>query len=190
MRLMPGARRGAPGQNRIPATYGLKQRYQCAAARQHGRHHALPSRRGRSWVICTRPPTRSPHGPSVPRWRSGISEIGGTHSAGVDPCRRGGIQPGQRATASRSGRACARSCPRGPEPGRWQAGWRVSEEIGARTRPGRPRKGSRCQPSPPGGVSFVAILIPGPVIPPDDAVARQAARPAARSLRLGRAPPR
>ena len=50
----------------------------------------------------------------------------------VSRCRRDVIQPGQRATAADQ-QGCARS--RSPA-GRWRAGWRVSEQTGARVRPG------------------------------------------------------
>ena len=50
------------------ATYRINRRGTGAsvAARQHGRHHALPSQRGHSWVICMRPPARSPHLSAAP----------------------------------------------------------------------------------------------------------------------------
>jgi hypothetical protein len=58
---------------------------------------------------------------------------------------------------------CARSCPpAGSQPGRGQ----VSEETGARARPGR--KGEPLSAITAGCVSFVAMLIPGPVIASDN----------------------
>ncbi len=91
-----------------------------------------------------------------------VFEIGGTRSAGVSRCRCGVIQPVQRApqradparlrTVAPTGRAAAQEV---------AGGWRVSEETGARARPGEPLSAitARC-------VSFVAMLILGPVIAP------------------------
>ena len=53
-------------------TYRIKRKATGAdvAARQPGRHQALPSQPGHSWAICTRPPTRSPHPSAAPSRRS------------------------------------------------------------------------------------------------------------------------
>ena len=58
---------------------------------------------------------------------------------------------------------CARSCPpAGPQPRRWQAGWRVSEETGTSAGP----EGELLSAITAGCVSVVAMLILGPVITP------------------------
>jgi len=65
--------------------------------------------------------------------------------------------PGQRATAAD---------PAGPRtvvlPGREGAGGLAGERADRRQGQAGARKGFHCQPSPP-GVSFVAMLVPGPV---------------------------
>jgi hypothetical protein len=71
MRLFD-ARRGAGGEGRRESgdLSSSTQRYGAdVAARQHGRHHALPSQRGHSWVICMRPSVRSPHLSAAPSRR-------------------------------------------------------------------------------------------------------------------------
>ena len=70
---------------------------------------------------------------------------------------------------------------------RWQAGWRVSEKTAAKATPGGREPLSAITA---GCVSLAAMLIPGPVITSGQPDARQAAQPAARSLRPGRVPPR
>jgi len=120
----------------------------CAARRDDGhlagqRTHAEPDNLHTLTVVIDKSAQRA----ESAIWS--VFEIGGTRSAGVSRCRCGVIQPVQRApqradparlrTVAPTGRAAAQEV---------AGGWRVSEETGARARPGR--KGNRCQPSPPG----------------------------------------
>ena len=117
-----------------------------------------------------------------------IFEIGGTRGAGVSRCRRGAIQPVQRAP-QRTDPARLHMAVLAGRASRLGGGRRAGER--ARRPAPRPdwAEGNRCQPSPP-SVCLVAMLIPGPVITSGLSAARQAAQPVARSPRPGRVPPR
>ena len=92
-----------------------------------------------------------------------VFEIGGRAapvSAGVAAARSSSLSMRH---SEQIQQGCARSCPpAGSQPGRGQ----VSEETGARARPGR--KGEPLSAITAGCVSFAAMLIPGPVIASDN----------------------
>ena len=92
-----------------------------------------------------------------------VFEIGGRAapvSAGVAAARSSSLSM---CHSEQIQQGCARSCPpAGSQPGRGQ----VSEETGARARPGR--KGEPLSAITAGCVSFAAMLIPGPVIASDN----------------------
>jgi len=92
-----------------------------------------------------------------------VFEIGGRAapvSAGVAAARSSSLSMRH---SEQFQQGCARSCPpAGSQPGRGQ----VSEETGARARPGR--KGEPLSAITAGCVSFAAMLIPGPVIASDN----------------------
>ena len=81
-------------------------------------------------------------------------------SAGVAAARSSPFSVRHREQAEQG---CARPCsPAGPPPWRWQAGWRVSEETGAKAKPGG--RGTAVSHHRRVCVSLAAMLIPGPVI--------------------------
>ena len=70
--------------------------------------------------------------PRRPESAGSVFEIGGGAQRRVSRCRRD-VTSQVSALQRRIQQGCARSC---SSAGRWQAGWRVSEETGARVRPG------------------------------------------------------